>query len=95
MNITPPRIDELRVNLLGKLLFAAVGAWLVGKAVNMKIRGTKNEVLTVVNAMIASRRLNEVLNSEDTSFLEIIDALSKKHKTAKDFEREFNVPWPL
>ena len=88
-------INELKLNLLGKIFFASVGAWLVGKAVNMKIRGTPDEIQAVSNAMMASRRFQEELNRDGATVESVMQKLGLKHATAREFERVLGVPWPL
>ena len=54
-------INELQLNLLGKILFVALGAWLVNKVTNIKIRGSESEIRAVSNALLASKRFQEEL----------------------------------
>lgn len=88
-------INELRLNLLGKLFFTAVGAWLVGKATNLKVRGTEAEVRAVANAMMASRRFQEELSRPGATVESVMQKLGLKHATAQEFERILGIPWPL
>lgn len=83
------------LNLTGKLLFASMGAWLVGKLVNMKIRGTESEVTAVANALMASKRFQEELNRDGASVESVIEKLRVKNMSAAEFERVLGVPWPL
>lgn len=89
------QLNELRVNLLGKILFASMAAWIVGKATNMKIRGTPDEVKAVANAMMASRRFQEELNRSGATVESVMNKLGLKHASAREFERVLGVPWPL
>jgi hypothetical protein len=88
-------INELKLNLLGKIFFTAAAAWLVGRAINMKIRGTPAEVQTVANAMMASRRFQEELNRPGATVESVMTKLNLKHASAREFERILGVPWPL
>ncbi len=87
--------EDLKINLLGKMLFATVGAWLVGKVVNTKIRGTKEEISALSSAMVASKKFQEELNHPGATVESVVEKLKVKHMTAKEFEKVFNVPWPL
>ena len=89
------QLNELGVNLLGKIFFATVGAWLVGKAVNTKIRGSEDQVRAVSNAMLASRRFQEELRRPGASVDSVVQKLGVKHMSAQEFERALGVPWPL
>ncbi len=91
--VTP--INELKLNLLGKVFFAAVAAWVVGKAVNLKIRGTPDEIQAVSNAMMASRRFQDELSRPGATVESVMHQLGLKHASAREFERILGVPWPL
>lgn len=95
VNESKEPINELHMNLLGKIFFTTLGAWLVGKAVNTKIRGSKDEVRAVANAMLASKRFQEELHRPGASVESVVEKLGVKHMTAKEFEKMFNIPWPL
>lgn len=92
--VTGP-INELRLNLLGKIFFAACGAWLVGKATNLKIRGSQEEIQAVASAMMASRRFQEELSRPGATVESVMQQLGLKHASAREFERILGVPWPL
>lgn len=88
-------INELRVNLLGKVFFATLGAWLVGKYVNTKLRGSQSEIEAVGNALAASRRFQDELNRPGATVESVVQKLGIKHMSASEFERVLGVPWPL
>lgn len=88
-------VNELRLNLLGKIFFAAVGAWLVGRATNLKIRGTPDEVEAVTHAMMASRRFQDELSRPGATVEDVMQCLGLRHASAREFERILGVPWPL
>lgn len=88
-------IKEFKLNLMGKLFFAAAGAWLVGKLTNVKIRGSEEEVSAVADAMLSSKRFQEELNKPGASVESVVAKLNLKHASAKEFERILGVPWPL
>lgn len=92
---TKQPLNELQLNLLGKIFFTAVGAWLVGKATNMKVRGTEAEVQAVTNAMMASRRFQDELRRPGATVESVMQKLGLKHASAREFERILGVPWPL
>lgn len=88
-------LNELKLNLLGKIFFAAAGAWLVGKAINMKIRGNPEEIKAVADAMMASRRFQEELERPGATVDSVMGHLGLKHASAREFERILGIPWPL
>lgn len=88
-------INELKMNLLGKIFFGTLAAWLVGKAVNTKLRGSRDEIAAVENALMSSRRFQDELNRPGASVDSVIQKLGIKHMSAQEFERVLGVPWPL
>lgn len=88
-------LNELRVNLLGKVFFATLGAWLVGRFVNTKLRGSRNEVEAVGNALASSRRFQDELNRPGATMDSVVQKLGIKHMSASEFERVLGIPWPL
>ena len=88
-------INELKMNLLGKIFFGTLAAWLVGKAVNTKLRGSRSEIAAVENALMSSRRFQDELNRPGASVDSVIQKLGIKHMSAQEFERVLGVPWPL
>lgn len=89
------QLNELHLNLLGKIFFTACAAWLVGRATNLVLRGTQQEINAVANAMTASRRFQDELKRPGATVETVMDKLGLKHATAREFERILGVPWPL
>lgn len=88
-------LNELHVNLLGKIFLASIGAWLVGRATNLRIRGTHAEVEAVSNAMMASRRFQEELSRHGATVESVMQKLGLKHASARQFEEILGISWPL
>lgn len=91
----PDRLNELGLNLLGRLFFASCAAWLVGKATNVKLRGTPEEINAVANAMMASRRFQDELRRPGATVESVVQKLGLKHASAREFEQILGVPFPL
>jgi len=91
----PISLNELKLNLVGKIFFAAVAAWLVGRATNLKIRGTQEEISAVTNAMMASRRFQEELSYPGATVESVMQKLGLKHASAREFERILGIQFPL
>jgi hypothetical protein len=87
--------EESQLNLTGKLLLTSLGSWLVGKPVNTKIRGSKDEIEAIANALLASRKFQDELRHPGASVQSVVDKLHVKQMTAIEFERVFGIPWPL
>ena len=88
-------LNELKLNLLGKIFFGTVAAWLVGKAVSTKLRGSKEQIEAVASALSASRKFQDELNTPGASVESVVQKLGIKHMSASQFERVLGVPWPL
>jgi len=88
-------INELRVNLLGKVFFATLGAWLVGKFVNTKLRGSQAEIEAIGNALASSQRFQDELSRPGATVDSVVQKLGVKHMSASQFERVLGVRWPL
>ena len=67
----------------------------MGKVVNTKIRGNQDEMNTVANALMASRRFQDELHRPGASVQSVIEKLKIKQMSASEFERVLGVAWPL
>jgi hypothetical protein len=83
------------LSLTGKMFIASLGAWLVGKLVNTKIRGSHDEITAVSNALMSSRKFQEELNRPGASVESVMEKLRIKQMSASEFERVLGVRWPL
>lgn len=87
--------EEGYLNLTGKIFLASLGAWMVGKYVNTKLRGSRDEVAAVSNALMASRRFQEELRRPGATVQSVIEKLHIKQMSAAEFERVLGIKWPL
>lgn len=88
-------LNELHVNLLGKIFFTTLAAWLIGKTVNTKFRGSQEQINALANAAIASKKFQDELNRPGASVESVMVKLNVKNMSVVEFERQFNVKWPL
>jgi len=88
-------LHERDLNLLGKIMFTAIGAWLVGKATNIKLRGSQEEIQTVYNAMVSSRRFQDELHRPGATVDSVMTKLQLKNASSQQFEKILNIAWPL
>jgi len=77
------------------VFFASIGAWLVGRQTNLMIRGTREEIDAVANAMLASRRFQQELERPGASVDSVMEKLGLYHASQREFERVLGVKWPL
>lgn len=85
----------LEFDLTGKIFLATIGAWLVGKVVNTKIRGSQSDITAVANALMASKHFQEELCRPGATVQSVVDKLRVKKMTSAEFERALGIPWPL
>ncbi|SRR5260221_7575830 len=95
IDLSGKALNEVELNFLGKVLFASMGAWLVGKLTNIKIRGSQDEVQAIVNAMLSSKRFQEELRKPGASVQSVIDKLNLKNVSASEFKRVLGIEFPL
>lgn len=89
------KLNELHTNLLGKIFYAAVGAWLIGKATGLKMRGTPDEVNAIANAMTSSRRFQDELSRPGATVESVFEKLALKNASRAEFERKLGISWPI
>lgn len=86
-------------SLIGKIFYTALGTYLgaslLGKVVNAKIRGTESQINAVYNAMWASKKFHDELKKPGATVDSVVQSLSAKHMTTREFEKVFGIPWPL
>ena len=87
--------EDLYFNTTGKIFLASSGAWMVGKYVNTKLKGNRNEVTAVADALLSSRRFQDELNRPGASVESVVEKLRVKEMSASTFERVFGVKWPM
>jgi len=82
-------------NLTNRLLIASIGAWAVGKYVNTKLKGSREEIRTIAEALMASKKFKEELDNPSATVESVVKKLREKEMTASTFERIFGIQWPL
>lgn len=87
--------ESLQMSLFGKIFVGTLAAWMLGKAVNTRLRGTREQIQAVVAALSASKRFQDELNKPGADVESVIQKLGIKHMTASQFERVLGIPWPL
>ena len=87
--------EENYPNFTGKLLVTSLAAWMLGKSLNVKVRGNKEEMRVVENALSTSRIFQEELNRPGATVATVNEKLNAKRAAAVEFERVVGVPWVL
>lgn len=87
--------EEMYLNFTGKMFLASLGAWLAGKYVSTKLKGTSSEINAVADALLSSRKFQEELNRPGATVESVIQKLRVKEMSASTFQRVFGIKWPL
>lgn len=82
-------------SLLENIFFASAAAGFVGKNINVKLRGTKEELSAITTAISTANCFNEELNRADATVSSIMQKLSEKQKAANECRRIFGASWLL
>lgn len=89
------QLKEFQLNFTGKMLLASLGAWMAGKYVSTKLKGTKDEISAITNALLSSRKFQEELDRPGATVESVVQKLRVKEMSASTFERVFGIKWPL
>ena len=87
--------DNLEITTVGKIFLAGVAASILGKLSGIKVRGTPDEIETLKDALLASKRFQDELHRPGATVQSIMDRLQLKHVSAAEFEKVLGIPWPL
>lgn len=88
-------IETHRPNLANKLLIASMCAWLSGKSVRTKIRGSLSEVKSIADVLAATKNFHDEINRSNATLESVMRKLKEKQEKTAEFERVVGVPWPL
>ncbi len=83
-----------KLSTTGKVFVAGIAAWLLGRATNLKIRGSKNEIEKLASALVASRRFQAELSRQGATAQSVIDKLGLRNASVREFERITGIPLP-
>lgn len=90
------RRTRLRETSIGDRIFmASLGAWIVDRPIDVRLRGTKGQMVALSEALLSSKKLHEELNRDGATVETVMSKLHLKQVAASKFESEFGVPWPL
>ena len=87
------RLDEL--HKVGRLLYTGCAAWLLGKPMQMRVRGTAEQITALTEALHTSREFESELAREGATSESVMERLEVKRVAARNFQNAFGVPWPL
>lgn len=87
--------EELYLNFTGKMFLASLGAWLAGKYVSTKLKGTRGEIDAIADSLLSSRKFQEELNRPGATIESVIQKLRVKEMSASTFQSMFGIKWPL
>ena len=76
-----------------KKLFGSAAAYIIGMKPLVEVKGTKEQVSSFKEVLVASRRLYESLQTDDLKLVE--ECISQKKKAATRFHKATGIRWPL
>lgn len=86
---------EREMTTMSKVLLFAIGAWLVGKFIKLKMRGNQQQISTLAAALLSSKKFQEELRKPGASMDSVIQRLKVKNMDADRFEKTFGIKWPV
>lgn len=88
-------LTEWQLSTVGKLFLAGIGAWLLGRAAHLIIKGKKQQIDALRTALVASRKFQDILKRPNVTVDQILDKLREKDATAREWEKKTKTPWPF
>jgi len=87
--------EGIQLSTTGKIFLGGLAAWMVGKASNLRVRGTQQEVTAIANALRSSRRFQDELKKPGATVKSVMNLLNLSRLKGREFERVLGIPWPL
>lgn len=79
-----------------KLVRLWIASTLLGESVPFKIKGTKEQMIVLAEALMATRVFEQTLVNEDSTVEMVVASLERKHVAVQRFEKAFGKNhWPL
>jgi hypothetical protein len=86
---------ERELTFTAKLLLFSIGAWLAGKFIKLKLRGTNDQATALGRALLSSKKFQDELKRPGATIDSVINRLSVKNMDAQNFEKTFGIKWPV
>lgn len=84
-----------KLSTVGKLFLAATAGHLAGRTLNMKVRGSQEQIMAVQRVLELSKKFSDELRNPQASVESVIGCLRERNKAAREFERVLGIRWPL
>lgn len=104
-DITPDNVDKYTTTLkewnlswAGKLFFAGAAAYIAGKVIKnmpLKIRGSKEELKAIADAIVASKAFQDELKKPGASIESVVKKMNLKNVTREKFTAITGKSFPL
>lgn len=72
-----------------------IAATLLGESVSYSVKGTREQLLSLSEALVATHVLDTQLTGESSSVDSVMNALNRKHLAVKRFEKAYGFAWPV
>jgi len=99
--VKPEELDSLNewnLSWSGKLFFAAAAAYIAGKVIKnmpLKIKGTKDQLKAISDAIVASKSFQDELKKPSASIESVVKKLNLKNMTRERFKQLTHRDFPL
>jgi len=88
-------LNEYHMTTVSKIFLAGVAAWLIGQRVQMKVKGSQEDMKKLAAALVASKKFQSELSRPGATAESVIQKLGIKNLTAQKFEEITGMTWPL
>ena len=91
-------LNEWSLSWAGKLFFASAAAYIAGKVINnmpLKIKGTKEQLTAISNAVVASRAFQDELKKPGASIESVVRQMNLRNITRERFRAIVGRDFPL
>jgi len=94
------QLNEVKMSWAGKLFFAAIAAFILGKTMEkinipIKIRGNPEQMKALVDAIVSSKKFQDELARPGATVESVIEKLNIRNMTKERYKAITNKPWPL
>ncbi len=99
-NVQPkPKIEEninySNNNSINEIFKTALCAWLVGIPTNIKIRGSREQMKALTDALTATKAFHNEMKKNKVQLEQVTTKLAIKTAVSQKFKQVFGIDWPL
>lgn len=93
-------IKEYKLSWAGKLFFAAAAGYILSNSstptnIPIKIRGSKEQMKTIINAIVSSKKFQQELKKPGATVESVIDKLRIRNISKQQYKNLTGLNWPI